>query len=311
MRPFRFGVSIWAAGSKAEWAEKARKAEDLGYQAFTVPDHLSGPFFAPMPALVGAAEATRTLRVGTYVLNNDFWNPVLLAREAATIGLLTEGRLELGLGAGHKATEYDQAGLRFDAGRARVERLAESVAIVKRLLDGEQMSFAGEHFTVREAKLHERLVLKQRPPLLIAGHGKRLLTLAGREADIVAFAGFTHRRGGAEVDRTGFRAEALDTRVGWVRAAAGERFATLELNALVQHLSITDQPRAAADQVAAQWPGVDPTEILSLPFMLIGSVDGIVEALLRHRQRWGISYYTMSESTMETFAPIVARLTDR
>jgi probable F420-dependent oxidoreductase len=145
--PFRFGVNVGRTGSRAEWADKARKLEALGYATLTVPDHLTD-LFAPMPAVISAAEATKPLQVGTNVLNNDFRHPVLLAREATTVDLLTDGRLQLGLGAGHMQSEYDQAGLRFDAGGTRVERLAEAVAIVKELLKGKQVTFVGRHYRV-------------------------------------------------------------------------------------------------------------------------------------------------------------------
>ena len=147
MKPFRFGVNVWRAGSRAEWVEKARKIEDLGYGVLTVSDHLADPF-APMPAVLSAAEATTTLRVGTNVLNNDLRHPVLVAREAATVDVLTDGRLQLGLGAGSIKSEYDEAGLGFDPGGTRVERLSEAVTIIKGLLNGEQVTFAGQHYRV-------------------------------------------------------------------------------------------------------------------------------------------------------------------
>src|SRR3984893_18498034 len=152
MKTFRFGVNVGPSRSRAEWAEKARKLEDLGYSTLTVPDHLTD-FFAPMPALISAAEATKSLRVGTNVLNNDFRHPVLVAREAATVDLLTEGRLQLGLGAGHMLSEYEQAGLGFDAGGTRVERLTEAVTLIKGLLKGEPVTLAGQHYRVTGAAL--------------------------------------------------------------------------------------------------------------------------------------------------------------
>src|SRR6266851_3835522 len=147
MKPFRFGVTVGRAGSRAEWVEKARKIEDLGYDVLTVPDHLTD-LFAPMPAVLSAADATKHLRVGTNVLNNDLRHPVLVAREAATVDLLTDGRFELGLGAGSIRAEYDEAGLRFDRGAIRVDRLAEAVTIIKNLLKGEQTTFTGQHYRV-------------------------------------------------------------------------------------------------------------------------------------------------------------------
>src|SRR6266540_5572806 len=219
MKPFRFGVNVWRAGSRTEWADKARKLEDLGYSALTVPDHLTD-LFAPMPALVSAAEATKSLRVGTNVLNNDFRHPVLVAREAATVDLLTDGRLQLGLGAGHMQSEYDQAGLRFDAGGTRVERLAEAVAIVKALLQGKQVTFAGRHYRVTGHTIHPLPVQRPHPPILVGGNGRQLLTLAAKEADIVGLTGFTLRRGGTEPDFSGFTAAGVDERVKLVRDAA-------------------------------------------------------------------------------------------
>src|ERR1700730_4699210 len=188
MKPFRFGVNVGPSRSRAEWAEKARQLEGLGYDTLTVPDHLAD-FFAPMPALVSAAEATTTLRVGTNVLNNDFRHPVLVAREAATVDLLTEGRLQLGLGAGHMQSEYEQAGLDFVAGGIRVERLAEAVTIIKGLLNGEQLTFGGRHYRVTGHTIYPLPVQRPHPPILIGGNGGSLLTLAAREGGIVGVSG--------------------------------------------------------------------------------------------------------------------------
>src|SRR5919198_2342172 len=188
LKPFRFGVTVGRASSRAAWAEKARTLEDLGYATLTVPDHLTD-LLAPMPALVSAAAATTRLRVGTNVLNNDFRHPVLVAREAATVDLLTEGRLQLGLGAGHMQAEYDQAGWRFDAGGTRVERLAEAVTIIKGLFSGEPVTFDGRHYRVTNHTIHPLPIQQPSPPLLIGGNGRRLLTLAAREADIVGLSG--------------------------------------------------------------------------------------------------------------------------
>src|ERR1700681_3399184 len=176
MKPFRFGVNVWHAGSRAEWVEKARKIEGLGYATLTVPDHLTD-LIAPMPALVSAAEATTILRIGTNVLNNDLRHPVLVAREAAAVDLLTDGRLQLGLGAGSIRSEYDQAGLRFEAGRVRVERLAEAVSVIKGLLEGEEVTFSGAHYQVAGHRIAPLPVQKPHPPILIGGNGPRLLTL--------------------------------------------------------------------------------------------------------------------------------------
>ncbi len=310
MKPFRFGVNVWRAGSRAEWAEKARKLEDLGYAVLTVPDHLTD-LFAPMPALVSAADATKSLRVGTNVLNNDLRHPVLVAREAATVDLLTDGRFQLGLGAGHMKSEYDEAGLTFDVGGTRVERLAEAVTIVKGLLEGEQVTFAGRHYRVTSHRIHPSPVQRPHPPILIGGNGRRLLTLAAREADIVGLSGITFRRGGVEPDFSGWKAGGVDERVQLVREAAGDRFDRLELSALVQRVIVTDDRRQAAEELAGRWTQLSPEEILESPFVLIGTVRELVENLRARRERWGISYYVIFEPYMEAFAPVVADLAGR
>jgi probable F420-dependent oxidoreductase len=310
MKPFRFGVNAWSAGSRAEWTDKARKAEALGYAVFTVPDHLTG-IFAPMPALMSAADATSRLRVGTNVLNNDLRHPVLVAREAATADLLTDGRLQLGLGAGHMKSEYDEAGLPFDVGGARVERLAEAVSIVKRLLDGEEVSFAGRHYRIDGHRIHPLPVQRPHPPLLVGGNGRRLLTLAAKEADIVGLSGITFRRGGVERDLSGWSATAVDERIQWVREAAGDRFELLELNALLQTVVVTDHRRRTAEELTKRWPQLSAASILESPYVLVGTIDQQIEELESRRSRWGLSYWVVFEPYMETFAPIVAKLTGR
>src|SRR5919201_2143731 len=233
LKPFRFGVTVGRASSRAEWAEKARKLEDLGYSVLTVPDHLTD-LLAPLPALISAAEATTRLRVGTNVLNNDLRHPVLVAREAATVDLLTDGRLQLGLGAGHMQSEYDQAGLRFDAGSTRVERLAEAVSIVKGLLKGEQVTFAGRHYRVTGHTNYPLPVQRPHPPLLIGGNGRRLLTMAAQEADIVGLTGITFRPGSQGPELSGWNVAGVEERLQRIRDTAGERYDRLELKALVQ-----------------------------------------------------------------------------
>jgi len=310
MRPFRFGVNVRDAPSRAEWVDKARKVEDLGYAALTVPDHLA-TMLAPIPAVVSAAEATKRLRVGTNVLNNDLRHPVLVAREAATVDLLTDGRFDLGLGAGHMESEYDQAGLRFDPGGTRVERLAEAVTIIKGLLGGEQVTFAGRHYRVTGHTIHPLPLQRPHPPILIGGNGRRILTLAAKEADMVGLTGITFRAGGTEPDLSAWKTAAVDERVRLVREAAGERYDRLELSALVQRVVVTDNPRQAAEELASRWTQLSVEEILQSPYALIGTVDHLVEELRRRRDRWDISYYVIFEPYMDAFAPVVARLAGR
>ena len=309
MKPFRFGVTNWHVTSRAELAEKAQKIEALGYDVLNFPDHLNERI-APMPALIAAAEATSRLRVGTNVLNNDLRHPVMLAREAAAIDLLMDGRLQLGLGAGSIKSEYDESGLRFDRGRVRVARLAEAVRVIKRLLQGEKVTFSGQHYQAAGHSIAPLPIQKPHPPILIGGNGPQLLTLAAREADIVGFSGITFRKGGAAPpDVSAWRASAMDERVKLVREAAGEeRFARLELNALVQRVVVSQDRRGAAEELAQRWPELSADDLLQSPYLLIGTTDQIIEQLQAMRQRWGISHYVVHEPYLDDFAPVVARL---
>jgi len=311
VKPFRFGVNVRTAASRAEWADKARKVEALGYAVLLVPDHLA-ELLAPLPALAAAAAATTRLRVGTAVLNNDFRHPALLAREAATLDVLSDGRLELGLGAGHMQSEYEQAGLAFDPGATRVERLGEAVVILKRLLEGESVTFAGRHYRVTGHSIHPRPVQRPRPPVFIGGNAPRLLTLAAREADIVGLTGIAFRDGGREPDVSDFRAAVVDERVRLVRETAADRFDRLELNALVQRVVVTDDRRKAAEELATgRWARLTPDEILASPYALVGTADQMADDLRARRERWGISYVMTHEPFMDALAPVVARLAGR
>jgi probable F420-dependent oxidoreductase len=309
MKPFRFGVSIWHVASRAELADKAKKVEALGYDVVNFPDHLNERI-APMPALMAAAEATSRLRVGTHVLNNDLRHPVLLAREAAAVDLLTDGRLQLGLGAGSIQSEYDEVGVNFEPGKIRVERLGEAVLIIKKLLEGEELTFSGRHYRIARHTIAPRPIQKPHPPILIGGNGPRLLTLAAKQANIVGLSGITFRNGGASApDVSAWRPSAVDERLRLVHDAAGQkRFARLELNALVQRVVVTEDRYAAAEELARRWPELTPDDILQTPYLLVGTLDQLVEDLQVRRQRWGISHYVVHEPYLDDFAPVVARL---
>jgi probable F420-dependent oxidoreductase len=306
-KPFRFGVNVRDAASRVAWQDKARKAEALGYSVLLVPDHLAA-MLATVPAVMSAADATRTLRIGTNVLNNDLRHPVLLAREAATMDLLTDGRLELGLGAGYMKVEYDQAGLRFDRGGIRVERLAESVAIVKGLLRGDEVDFAGAYYRVAAHRIYPRPLQRPHPPIIIGGNGLRLLTLAAKEADTVNLTGITFTQGGTTPDMSAWRVADVDERMRLVREAAGARVDRLELSAQIQRVIVTDRRREAAAELASQWKQLSVEEVLEAPYVLIGTVDEMVEVLHARRKRWGLSYFVTFEPYLETLAPVVARL---
>jgi len=307
MRPFRFGVSVRSTGSRAELVDTARKLEDLGYSVLAVPDHLTD-LLAPMPTLVSAAAATKRLRVATMVLNNDFRHPVVAAREAATVDVLSDGRFELGLGGGNLKSDYDEPGLVFDPGVTRVERLGEAVVIAKRLLEGESVTFAGRHYRVTNHTIHPLPVQRPRPPIFIGGSAPRLLALAAKEADIVGLTGIAFRRGGAVRDISDWKAAVVDERVRLVREVAGERYARLEVNALVQRVVVTDDRRKAAEELGHRWQQLGPDDLLESPYVLIGTIEQIIEDLRERRDRWGISYYVIFEPYIDAFAPVVARL---
>ncbi len=310
-RPFRFGVVPRAMRSGNEWGAAAQRVEELGYSTLLVPDHLTAPL-SPWTSLSWAASATQRLRVGTHVLNNDFRHPVLVAREAGTLDRLSGGRFELGLGAGHIRSEYEQAGFAYDLAADRVERLTESVKVIKALLSGEEVTFEGRHYTVRGQRLHPEPQGRERFPILIGGNGNRLLAMAAREADIVAFTGFSHRGGGAEVELSAFTAQGLGPKLALVRECAGKRFADLELSALVQRVVVTSDRRAAAHEEAEESGGALTTdEALQSPFLLFGTEEEIAQDLLDRRERFGISYFTVFESAMEPLAPVIRKLAGR
>ena len=270
-------------------------------------DHLVDGMLTPLTPLVVAAEATERLRVGTLVLNNDFRHPVVLAREAATLDLLSEGRLELGLGAGHMKHEYDQAGLPFDPPAVRVARMGEAAEVVRRLLAGEDVTFAGEHYRVDGHRCFPRPA-QAHVPLLIGGNGRRVLATAARLADIVGFTGFSQVEGQRNVNPTHFTSAGLSAQVDWVRAAAGELFADLELSTLIQGITITEDRRAAAEQVQPLLPSLSVDDVLSSPYSLIGTVEQIAEQLTEQRQRLGISYLTVFEKDIDAMAAVIDRL---
>jgi probable F420-dependent oxidoreductase len=305
VRPFRFGVTAPTPSGGTDWAERARRVEQLGYSMLVVPDHFRD-HLAPVPALVAAALATTRLRVGSLVFSNDFRHPAVLAKEAATIDVLSGGRFELGLGGGWLRAEYDQAGIPFDAPGTRVERLEEAVTIIKGLLAGERVTFAGRHYTIADLEGRPTPVQRPHPPIAIGGGGRRTLTLAAREASIVGLVPRA-RRDGSGLDLSDLSDAATREKLEWVRAAAGARFDSLEINALIQAVVVADQRMTAADQLASRFK-VAREVVLETVYVAVGTIDEICETLRQRRERYGISYLTVFERDMEAFAPVVARL---
>ena len=308
-RPFRFGVAVSQARSKEEWIATARKAESLGYSTLLMPDHL-GEQFAPAPALLAAAEATQTLHVGSFVFDNDFRHPVMLAKEAATLDILTGGRFEMGLGAGWERAEYEQAGIPYDPPGVRVSRMEEALHIIKGLFADGPFTFSGTYYKVTAMEGHPKPLHRPHPPILVGGGGKRLLSIGAREATIVGFVP-SFRADGSGSDYNDATSAALLQKIEWVRQAAGGRFDDLELNILVAQVFTTEEREQAAQFIGSVMaPGMEFTSelILSVPYLLIGTVDQICADLLARREQYGISYVTVYEKNMETLAPVVAQL---
>ncbi len=306
-RPFRFGVQAAGVASRDEWVARAYRVEALGYDILLLPDHF-GVQYAPFPALAVAAEATISLRVGTFVNAVDFHHPAMLAKEAATLDTLSGGRFELGLGAGWLKDEYDAAGIAFDGPGTRIDRLAEALTIIKGLFGPDPVNFAGAHYRVAHLTGSPRPAQDPRLPILIGGGGRRLLTLGAREADIVSINPRARREGG--LDRADIASEAVAEKAGWVRDAAGLRWEDLELNITVVGAAVTDTPRGALAPFVERY-GLPEATLLASPHLLIGSVDGIIADLQEARDRWGISYITVPERHLQELAPVVARLRGR
>ena len=290
-RPFRFGVVEAHAPSRTAWVTIARRVEELGYATLLIPDRTNVGSLAPTPALAVAASVTTSLRVGSYVFCNGYRHPVLLAREAATLDLLSDGRFEPGLGTGVSSSEFQQLGIPYGSAGARVEHLAETLQIMKRLFTEETVSFSGKYYTITEMKGYPRPAQKPHPPILVAGAGERMLKLAAREADIIAIGSKITAQGVDPADAT------LEQKIAWIKEAAGDRFAGLELCQTIFDLEITDSGTALTTQPGA-W---------SIPGRPL-TTEQAVAHLLEQRERYGFSYLQVSAGQVENFAPVVARL---
>jgi probable F420-dependent oxidoreductase len=312
-RRFRFGVGVTQAPSASMLRQDAQRIEGLGYSTALLPDHLAEYTpLAPLPAATAIAAATDHLRVGTLVLANDFRHPVQLARDVATLDLVSDGRFELGIGSGSLRSDFEATGLPFERASVRLERLRESVTVLKRLLEGDTVTFEGEHYRVHDLEGRPKTVQRPRPPLLIGGGGRRMLEFAAQEADIV---GIVPRLEERAVDRAGESVRAMwgstpaatEEQIGWVRAAAGHRLDGLEIQAFAMVVVVTPQRRAVAEQLAPNL-GLGPDDVLQSTMVLVGSVDEIADDLVERRERWGISYVVVPQASYEAFAPVVGRL---
>jgi probable F420-dependent oxidoreductase len=304
VRPFRFSLSLGSQPYETlkGWLEGARRAEELGYTTLVLPDHM---YVAvdPVPGLLAAANAT-SLRIASHVFCNDFRHPILLAREAANLDFFSEGRFQLGIGCGYLAEEYGQLGIPLDPVGVRMSRFEEAVQIIKQYFHKEEVTFSGKYYQIQGLKTIAKAVQKPHPPIYIGGGGKRVLSFAAREADIVGLAARNNAHG---LDWSTALSEANLEKVQWIREAAGERFAELEFSTTVFIVAVTDHGRGAAQGIS-QRVGLAPEQVFDCTHMLVGSVEQIVEELQRRREVLGISSIEIPRDHMETFAPVVARL---
>jgi probable F420-dependent oxidoreductase len=304
VHPFRYGLQCKGPAHPRGWRDLARRIEADGWASLTVADHLDEGL-APIPALMAATDATTSLRVGTMVLANDYRHPVVVAREAATLDVLTGGRFDLGIGAGWMTADYEVAGLRLDPPGTRVDRLAEAVAGLRGLWSDEPCTLSGAHYRITGMDGRPRPTTPGGPPLVIGGGGPRVLRLAGTWADVVGLN--VNLRAGV-IDERAFpdgTPASTDRKVAWVREAAGDRDPVLQVRV---HLAMVTEDRDAVVEELAPAFGLTPAEASETPHALVGTVDQICDQLVERRERWGISSIGLSQDQLEPFAPVVTRL---
>jgi probable F420-dependent oxidoreductase len=306
-RPLEFGAKATKAGSAKEWDDLARQAEDLGFVSFQIDDHF-GSQLAPMPAAMAAAAATSTIKVGPLVAGNDFRNPVVTAKESATIDLLSDGRFLLGIGAGWLKGDYDVAGIHQDAATTRIERLGEAIDVFRGVWAAEPFTFSGKHYTVAETTGYPKPV--SQIPILVGGGGRQILSLAAQKADIV---GVNPKIVGRSINPRSMAtaaADVVDEKISWIKEAAGERYDNLKLQLQVFVTVVTEDPMAVAEKLAPAF-GLPPEVVLAAPYFQLGPLAKIEENLLELRDRWDISYIAFQGDATQAVAPIVAKLSGK
>ncbi len=319
-RPFRFGFQSYSASSSADLTARARQAEALGFSSFLLADHYLGPGpvltanhhpvqdIASVPAMAYAAAVTDKIRIGCRVMCVDYRNPGVLVKEMLSLDLLSNGRLELGLGAGWLSGEYEAMGIDFESAGKRIERLTDVIALVR------AFSAKGEMDLDRPSGVHAvgweglpKPIQKPHPPIMIGGGAPRILRMAGREADIVSL-NFNNRAGVIGPDGVGSStADETAKKIEWIREGAGDRFSQIEIEIGAYFTVVTDDAKKVAAGFAAMF-GLTPDEVLCHPHALIGTVDAICDELQRRREQYGISYVTVGASVADAFAPVVERL---
>lgn len=305
MHPFRFAVHTGGGELIDDWPGFVRRAEALGYAAIYVTDHLGGQL-SPLTALATAAAYSESIRIGSYVFANDFRHPLILAREAATLDVLSGGRLEIGLGAGWMRSDYRQLGMAYDRPGVRIDRLEESFGIIRRLLRGEEVTHDGPFYRLERARVAPAPAQRPHPPIMLAGGGPRLLRFAAREAQIVGLAPQMTVTGRPMLRQASD--DAIARRVEIVRRAAGDRFEQLELNAFVADAGVVGSGQPLGATLAAFLKSAGPAAIGGSPYLLYGTIAQLREAMLKRRERSSISSYGIPAGAMEAFAPLVAEL---
>jgi probable F420-dependent oxidoreductase len=308
-RPFRFAVQEHRAASADEWLEKARRVESLGYTALYLPDHFSDQL-GVFSALAAAAVVTNELRLGWLVLDNDYRHPAVTAKEVATLDVLSNGRVDFGLGAGWEKSDYDATHIPYDPPGVRIDRMVEGLEICKGLWADGPFTFSGKHYEISALEGRPKPVQRPHPKVLLGGGGKRMLSIAGREADIVNVNfNLAHGAVSSELVMTG-TAEQTDEKIKWVRDAAGDRFDQVELSVLIFVLNVTEDRHAVASGLATAI-GTTAETVLEIPHFLIGTLDEIAADLERRRERYGVSYVMVQGEGAEDFAPVVEKLSGR
>jgi len=304
----RFATQAGGAPSGQDWIDRAKRLEALGYDTLAMPDHMIGGAWAAMPALAVAATVTQKLRVGTLVIDNDFRNPTVFARECAAVDVLTNGRFELGIGAGWLDRDYQSTGIAFDRGRVRVARLAEAVTLMKRLFTEDEVSFEGTYYRTVKSECRPKTVQQPRPPILIAAGGPQILELAGREANIVAIvpSGIT---GSGQIPPEKFRIETMREQIGTVREAAGARFGEIELSMFLDCTLTDDREKTIAE--IAEKGKVESDTVRNNAYRGIGTLQEIRDHVVRVRDAIGITYFCLRGPDVEKLGPICEELTGK
>lgn len=307
-RALRFSTQLGGAPSGPEWLARVRALEEMGYGTILMPDHVIGGAWSPIVALAGAAVATTTARLGTLVIDNDFRNPLMLAREVATLDVLSNGRFEFGIGAGWAIRDNESLGIPYDRGRVRVERLEEAVPLLKRFFTEDEVTHTGRYYRHVKAQCRPRTIQRPHPPILVGGGGRRLMALAGREADIVQVFG-TVKPDGSWRDPRDIMIEAAREKIGWVREAAGERFGRIEIS-MVQDVVLTGDPERAIAERARE-TGLSRETVASSIYRPTGDIEHVRTHILRLASELGVTYFTLRGPHVDELAPLVRELTGR